>query len=207
MLKKALYKSSNLANLNAVFACWIFIIGFVKSKIEVRQDTPEFLTAKLWSANIIASGIDWLNAHQALPSEKWKLRTCYFGQIFESKLLLVGHCQWSVNSEWWFSGAESRDCSKSFNWKSEPARSILVSTQLSGFIYDPFGCKFCSRSIQIHNRDRSNITAMMEWLCCWIRSAALHRIRLRTTEQPDLFRCLIERLCQWMCSALVGSLF
>ena len=34
-----------LANLNRFVACWILIFGLLKSNIEVRQDTPKFLTA------------------------------------------------------------------------------------------------------------------------------------------------------------------
>ena len=46
--------SSKLANLNPFFACSIFVLGLVKSNIEVRasevrQDLPKLYTTKYWS--------------------------------------------------------------------------------------------------------------------------------------------------------------
>ena len=44
---------------NKFFAYWIFIFGLFKSNIEVRQDTPDFLTAHLGLMYIISLNIDW----------------------------------------------------------------------------------------------------------------------------------------------------
>ena len=52
------YKSSKLADLNQLFARWIFILGLFKLNIEFRQDTKKFWTAELWSTHVITLDID-----------------------------------------------------------------------------------------------------------------------------------------------------
>ena len=49
---------SNVQILSVLECSWILIFGWLKSIIEVRQDTPKFLAAKLSLTPIVALEID-----------------------------------------------------------------------------------------------------------------------------------------------------
>ena len=63
-----------------------------------------------------------------LASEKWELRTCYLGQIFKSKLLMV---EWSIRQSLW----GTFDIKKSFFQNPKLIMPIQVSALLPDIIF------------------------------------------------------------------------